>query len=237
MDESGVHDGSPVVTVAAYIGTAREWRGFISQWNREKGPVRVFHSADCQHLCGEFRGWNGEDRDAFVVRMLKVIRTTNIAGVAVGINMDDFRDALRDHPDLARIIGQPYGACFHWTLGSLVEQLDGAGVYDRLAIYHETNDYQEDARATFEFFREAGSGRRHMSLTFGSKAQFVPLQAADILAYECNRRLRDLSRPTRRALDAINPGGSRLILRYYNGDNIRSEMVAQLERARARGDL
>lgn len=237
MDESGVHDGSPVVTVGAYLGTARAWRGFIADWNREKRPVRVFHSTDCQNLRGEFAGWSGEERDTFVVRMLAVIRETTIAGIAVGINMNDFREAVLEHPDLPRIIGEPYGACFHWTLGSLLEQLDGMGVHDRLAIYHEANDYQGDARTTFDFFRRANAGRRRLSLTFGSKAEFVPLQAADILAYECNKRLRDLSRPTRRALDAINPDGSRLILRYYNGENILSEMVPQLEHARARGDL
>ena len=158
MDESGVHDGSPVVTVGAYLGTARAWRGFIADWNREKRPVRVFHSTDCQNLRGEFAGWSGEERDTFVVRMLAVIRETTIAGIAVGINMNDFREAVLEHPDLPRIIGEPYGACFHWTLGSLLEQLDGMGVHDRLAIYHEANDYQGDARTTFDFFQEGERG-------------------------------------------------------------------------------
>ena len=58
------------------------------------------------------------------------------------------------------------------------------------------------------------------SFTFGSKEKYVPLQAADIYAYEANKRLRDPSRPNRRALDAIVPDKKRAVLRYLNRENM-----------------
>jgi hypothetical protein len=59
-----------------------------------------------------------------------------------------------------------------------------------------------------------------LSLTFGDKADYVPLQAADVLAYEGNKRLRDLSRPKRRAFRALDPDESRLILALYDKSNM-----------------
>jgi len=55
-----------------------------------------------------------------------------------------------------------------------------------------------------------------MSFTFGSKERFVPLQAADVLAYEANKRLRRSDTPNRQALDALRPDTGRLDLKVYD---------------------
>src|SRR5262245_38599133 len=57
IDESGTHDGSPVVAVGAYAGRDETWPAFISEWDQAKHPIKVFHSADCAALKGEFKGW------------------------------------------------------------------------------------------------------------------------------------------------------------------------------------
>jgi hypothetical protein len=54
------------------------------------------------------------------------------------------------------------------------------------------------------------------SLTFGSKAAYTPLQAADVLAYEGNKRLRNVAGPERRAFIALNPGYRRLLVKFYS---------------------
>jgi hypothetical protein len=45
LDESGVHDGSPIVTVAGYIGRPKEWRAWTSRWVRTLRPIKVYHAA------------------------------------------------------------------------------------------------------------------------------------------------------------------------------------------------
>src|SRR5262245_56828199 len=63
-----------------------------------------------------------------------------------------------------------------------------------------------------------------MSLVFGSKHRYVPLQAADILAYEASKRMRgiDAGRPPRRAWTAIDPDPNRRILTVgrFGSDNM-----------------
>jgi hypothetical protein len=61
----------------------------------------------------------------------------------------------------------------------------------------------------------------------------MPLQAADVLAYEGNKRLRDVDRPTRRAWTAINPNSDRIRVRYYGKHNM-NRLVLLLTRFRAK---
>jgi hypothetical protein len=58
------------------------------------------------------------------------------------------------------------------------------------------------------------------SFTFGSKKKYTPLQAADIYAYEANKRLRNPNTPDRRSLGALVPDTSRARLSYFNRDNM-----------------
>jgi hypothetical protein len=56
----------------------------------------------------------------------------------------------------------------------------------------------------------------------------VPLQAADVLAYEGNHRLRDLTAPDRRPWIALDPDNSRSLAAYYGKDNM-VDLVTRLE--------
>ena len=54
MDESGIHDGAPVVTVAGYISRSKHWRAWTKDWNKAKRPIKIFH-ADANILRGPGR--------------------------------------------------------------------------------------------------------------------------------------------------------------------------------------
>jgi hypothetical protein len=65
MDETGIHDGAPVVAVAAYVARPVVWRNWTKKWNAAKRPIKVFHATDCANLRGEFEGWSKEQRDSW----------------------------------------------------------------------------------------------------------------------------------------------------------------------------
>lgn len=58
----------------------------------------------------------------------------------------------------------------------------------------------------------------------------MPLQAADALAYEGNKRFRDPSRQPRRSWLALNPDG-RIIAAHYGRENMQ-ELMDRLEKIR-----
>jgi hypothetical protein len=211
IDESGTHDGSPVVAVGAYAGRLETWPAFIDEWNAAKGPINVFHSTDCAALRGEFEGWAAEERDALVARLLAVPARYELYGIAMGINLRDLADAVEADPTLVgnpfvgAFFGVPYGASLIWTLLNIIERTENAGIrHEPLALFHEQNDFHADALRAFNF---AKSRRKShvgpMTITFCEKDEFVPLQAADVLAYEANKRLRDPSKAQRRSIAAL----------------------------------
>ena len=70
-----------------------------------------------------------------------------------------------------------------------------------------------------------------IGLQFAEKRNYVPLQAADILAYEGNKRLRDPNRPERRAWTALDPDKTRLFAAYYGRENM-ADLISRLEMIR-----
>jgi hypothetical protein len=231
MDESGVHDNSPVLTVAAYLARREQWQDWTKRWNLAKRPIKVFHSVDCANLKGEFRDWSPKDRDALVIRLLKVINESDFPGIVIGIQMDEFRAAMAGRDDLRKLFGEPYSACFQWVTQAIMNIADDLGSGERIGFIHEKNDYKREAEDAFAWVKANGNPRgTNISLAFEDKAKYVPLQAADALAYEGNKRMREPARDARRSWLALNPDG-RIIAAHYGRENMY-ELIDRLEKIR-----
>lgn len=86
----------------------------------------------------------------------------------------------------------------------------------------EQNDYQAEASLAFDWIRRnANPHEVRMSLLFGTKKDHLPLQAADILAYEANKRFRDPEREERKAWQALDPK-SRIVSVHFGKENMNS---------------
>jgi hypothetical protein len=206
IDESGIHEGSPVLTVAAYLARQKVWRDWTKVWNVKKTPIRVCHAADAANLTGEFLGWTNEKVAEFAKKLLPLIADADMAGMVIGINMDEYRKAIADKPELAELLGNPYSACFHWIVQTIIELANKRESKERIAFIHETNDYRAETLNTFSWIKKyINRDDRVISLKFGSKQKYTPLQAADILAYEGNKRFRDADKPPRKAWKALKP--------------------------------
>jgi hypothetical protein len=232
IDESGVHDGSPVLTVAAYLSRPQQWQAWTKRWNAAKRPIKVFHATDCANLRGEFKGWEPTARDALVAKLLPIIAEADFPGVVVGIQMHEFERMLRDRPDLRQLFGTPYAACFQWVVQIIMNFAFGANNTEGIAFVHELNDYHQQALEGFKWIKENGNPLgTAIALQFADKRDFPPLQAADILSYEGNKRLRDLDRPERRAWTALDPDKTRIMAAYYGKENM-ADLAHRLELAK-----
>lgn len=229
MDESGTHDQSPVLTVGAYVAHPRIWRDWTKAWNIQKKPIDVFHSTDCANLRGEFSGWSSSGRDEYVEALLPIIGKSDLMAFVVGIVMDDYREVREEHPDIIDKLGNPYAACFQWVVHLIIDGFRRNNIKDRIAFFHECNDYQGEAINCFGYLKNEWYADQILSLAFGSKQDYVPLQAADILAYEGNKRLRDREKADRRAWTAINPDSNRRHTAYFDKSALQ-ELVSDAKR-------
>jgi hypothetical protein len=234
MDESGTHDGSPIVAVGAYLSRPKIWRSWTKEWNKAKRPIKVFHATDCAGFFNEFKGWDKERRDPYVANLLPVLPRHDLAGIVVGIDLNVFRAEVVKHPELREMFGEPYGACFQWAISIIMEYATGHGKGERMAFVHETNNYQAEALKAFNFVNENLNPRGiPMTLAFGAKSDYVPLQAADVLAYEGAKFLRNPTGTLRRAWVALDPDKSRIQALRYGPDNMGT-LISTLKSYRAR---
>lgn len=239
-DETGIHDYAPMVAVAGYISRPQYWREWTKDWNIHKRkvpagrrPINVFHATDCANYWGEFEGWTKEDRDEYVAQLLPVMPRHQLAGIVVGVNLDELLLAMENRPELTELFGTPYTACFQWAISIIMDMATERGKGERMAFVHEVNDYQGEAMKAFAFVKTFRNPRGiPMTLTFGNKAEYPPLQAADVLAYEGGKFLRNPTGGTpRRAWAVLDPDKSRMILRRYDKGNM-SELIRLLSTLR-----
>ena len=66
IDESGTHDGSPVVCVAAYMARPRQWTAFVKQWKLAIRSAKIYHATDAANCRGDFSLWTDEQVAAVV---------------------------------------------------------------------------------------------------------------------------------------------------------------------------
>jgi hypothetical protein len=234
MDESGIHDGSPIVTVAGYIGRPADWRAWTKEWVRTLRPTKIYHATDAQNLTGEFGDWTSEEVAELAKKLLPIIASGNahnIAGVVVGIDLRVFEAAMKGHDDLRAIFGTPYVACVQWVMQIFLNLANQTGNSERIAFVHENNSYHGQVYEAFNWIKaNSNRGNNVISLTFGGKKDYPPLQAADILAYESNKRLRNLSSPPRRPWEAL---GGNVFLTHYGDENM-DYLIATLEKIKVR---
>jgi hypothetical protein len=208
MDETGIHEDAETVAVAGYISHPKNWRAWSNDWNRAKRPIKVFHATDCANFRGEFEGWDRARRDAYVAQLLPAIPAHPLAGIVIGIQLADFEAAFKDKPELVEMFGTPYTACFQWAISIIMDIATDRGHGERMAFIHEVNDYKGECFKAFEYVDTYLNPRKiPMTVSFGTKEQYPPLQAADVLAYEGGKFLKNPTGKPRRAWTALDPNG------------------------------
>lgn len=241
LDEAGVDVGAPVLVVAGYLARPETWRDWTANWSKlltdipaslGKVPIRAYHATDAQGLWGEFKGWTETERDALAIPLLKAIADSKIPGVMIGIHVDDYNEAMAPHPDLREMMKEPYGIVFNWVMSTLMNISNDHNKDEPMAVIHERNSFRSQAFEQFDWMKEnANPFGTLTSLTFGDKYCYPPLQAADILAFEGSKRIRNIGGKERRAWTALDPDHSRLVGAYYNRKNM-PKMIDQLQKLR-----
>lgn len=220
VDESGTHDDADVVTVAAYAGRPKAWREWSREWKKAKRPIKVFHAVDAANRLGEFVGWSPEERTALVKKLLPVIMGNKIFGVVIALNKKEFQKATEGKEELLKALGNPYTSCFHWLVQSILE-LSKPSKKETLKFVHENNSYEKEAKASFEFIsKNANPNKMPMRLLFGGKLEQMPLQTADILAYEAYKRFQEPDKPERKPWQILRPKVAAVHIGKHNMDKI-----------------
>jgi hypothetical protein len=242
FDESGTHEDPEVFALAGYVGGESQWQDFERSWLEvlRSENVDVFHMAP---LCSmprrkPFRGWEDDRAENFLGRLFEVIEAHFIFGFSAFVRWRDFNAILKPALVLPRdgAYKNPYVLCLQACMGMMTEhwpQLPYSPFPERIACVFDRNHVMR-GQATEHFFAVVDArnwANRFHVIAFAPKHIVIPLQAADLLAYETYRygtsALRQPDVPKRKELDRLTTLG-RCLFSYINAEKL-TELAEILE--------
>jgi len=253
-DESGTSADTPRVAVAGLFSTEVQWHHFTRNWNETLAEfsVSMFHSREFTHSIGEYAKWKDHkhdpvakiEREKFLRRLLSHIKLRVQTSFCTAVQMADYNQVNLDYP--LRENCSPYTLCARTCLIKARDWAKKRDIADRRIIHvfeAGAEDQSQLKRQVERFSRVSPEFRKKF------EADAVPLQAADMLAYEYFLAARDVVareiksfeelRYPIRSLEEIPHAESNW--GFYTEQNIRTTLhnsgMKKRERQNSQGDV
>jgi hypothetical protein len=192
FDESGEHDSYghlTNLTIAGAIATCESWAKLSLDWGNALADedVDCFHMTDFESYRRSFDWYLDEEKtkrdkvrhERLLKKLLDII-TTNIQG-AVGFN----RHAAVEPSKVPRAT---YTECFNDSLGQIVKYISSEYDDQFNLIFAHHKEHKEVKREAV--VNAVNFSSRILSCSVAYPKYAMPLQAADLIAYEFGRRQR-----------------------------------------------
>jgi hypothetical protein len=226
FDESGIHDDSNITVVGGWVVSVDEWSKFERHWKLllKKEGLTAFHYADFDNSRREFEGWGKTRKEQVIQSIFKIIDSRDLRGFSGAIHMPEYKGVVSGSGTRLEDRPSPYLICQQYCLEMVSKKI----AEDVHYVFDRQDEFDKPAIDNFwstkNDFPEWG---KHMAgIAFESKEQFVPLQYADLLAYETFKRLNNkLFRPdlpTRKSMLALVRKHKSLIGGFIDKDLIRN---------------
>jgi len=182
--------------VGGFLANDKIWGNIERPWaeqNRKFGVSR-FHAANVNARNGEFAGWERQYRDSYVLPLLGILQEQGryLHAVSIGMYPRDYEKVINPHG--RRMFGNPYIACIKTCLVTIAHEMELMGMprEDRFSVILDRNDFESDAVKIFYAIKDDPKFLlRHRLATCapGGWEEFIPLQCADMIAYDTYRLL------------------------------------------------
>lgn len=233
--------GDRVITIAAYVAPVDAWLRFADKWRRMLVDfgLTMAHHKEFVHRRGEYAGWSEKRRRDYVRRGAHIINQTSHQGVVAAVLLKDY----------ARVVSENPGERSAFSFVSLVAlQLIGKWAHGKsrkpgpIAYFFEAGD-GHDAELTQVQSEILADSRAVAVYSFKSLTvvpkddpDFIQLQAADWLAWEAAKYLKDTRLRAEKPREMRNPlqrmmRPGKLMSLWYD-----EERLLKLREARRRGE-
>lgn len=208
FDESRTHADAPYICVAGCLASVDRWERFNVEWAGmlAKHGLTHYHAASCEHQRDEFKGWKKEDCNALHKANVEIIarHVQHIVCSAV------VRQAYDGLPRFLNDAWAPYPFCAHNALGMLAAHMKRKRKGDlAAAVFEDGARGKGIVLSTYDFQKKYSIPGLGMiaSIAFGDKKLVLPLQAADVVAYESAKEAKNASpevgRQMRKSLETL----------------------------------
>lgn len=196
FDDSGTHGGSEVVVWAGFMATCEEWGAIEEEWDAllRRYEITSFHATDVGHAERECEGWGINKREAAFLEFSRLLTSRNVAGISSVVRRSDW-NAVPD-PGIRSLFPQPSHLTFEHCMQQALNLAQGAslvtGKIEKVSLYFDCGAASNREGAVgYDLARQYKSSwvvsPWFDQLGFRSVTDTIPLQAADLLAYETFR--------------------------------------------------
>ena len=247
IDESGDHQ---FFTLSCLMAKADDWVLIEADWlkiladkNAElrkagRQEISRFHTSDCSSRKGDFEGWSVPEQIELVKQLLDIFHVHVTAFVASTFPIRDFKEVFPQCAD--NPYQQMYGFLTKFIMLEMIDLIEGGGNGPNLpvnfALFHDRNDHGSDMLSAFNHIMDVDptfdKQRYFSSLTSTGWESCVPLQAADLIAYEMFKGIENMSagRKARKSLQTLrespNLGGRSKLFSRANLESLRDGVEA-----------
>lgn len=195
FDDSGSDGIRPPFVLAGWIHTAERWGDFSDDWKAEldqRPKIRYFKMSEAAAGQGQFQGMPIEFRKYKVRNLLSVVQKHNPDGLYCFMRWDEWREFEKKLPASTR---KPYVSLFFGVLDTVMAYEKNIGRFPE-KVELDFDEQGEAGLLALEWYRLIAPhfpaeykeifGR---SPTMLDDEDYMPLQAADMLAWSVRRDL------------------------------------------------
>lgn len=208
IDDSGSEPQSPFFVLGGFIAPAEAWAAFADEWDaalKEPPGLDYFKMAEAASLAedGQFspdKGWTEAKRDDRLITLARIIKNHAKIRIATAMPNDAFYKHISSLPASARTLSSdnPYGLLFMRTILA-------AGVFGSLRgidspcdfIFDEQLGFSDEVHRRWPQFKEILEKSTNSDLKnfvgsrpiYRDEKEFLPLQAADLYAWQIRHHL------------------------------------------------
>jgi len=243
-DDSGTHAQSPIAVAAGFVAPMLQWEHFRKDWKAADAAERfgVFHMADFVAHQKQFAlpEWRDErKRDRTLRRLINIITTRSHLGFFAAVEKSGYDDevpqALREKLKLGN---NHYTFAVRMCMAKVLKWRTKYGHKEPIKfVFDQMSKGKGEINAVFEEALREGDEQallhgisRDPGWSFESKGTTLPLQAADILAWETLHYMQkvylpDVKETIRKSYSALIKISDR---GYHNRETLR-KLVAHIK--------
>ena len=186
---------SPLVyTVGCWLSTAEHWKTFGKKWSAALRSAQIdsFHMKEYETRRREYQHWTELKRIGVLKRLHRIIKEHVLYGCASAVGRIAYDEIIT--PDVRDVFGKTYYGFTALGCIELINEWCNKNAYDG-PIHYVFADLAKQGSDLDRIFRRALNNptikkqlRMNGMWTKGLMKEIVQLQAADIIAYEINKR-------------------------------------------------
>jgi hypothetical protein len=189
-DDSGSGGDSPWYVLAGYVGTVSDWIGFEPEWRKVLSAyphIDYFKSSEAESLKGQFLGVSLEERNKKLDTLIEVIGRHSQRAIYVRTRQKDYNEIIK--PNVPEIWDDAYFFLMPSFISAVLAAEKYSGGQEPVEFVLDSSErLDRQARRLYGQLQDLPQfAGRMVNVSFRNDKEFLPLQAADLFAWQVRR--------------------------------------------------